>query len=180
MSAPANSGPRLSTVTWVRVAGGADVAAIGRVVLRGLGAAPSASQEADEWGSGPEPVGRELLRNARIDGDLLLLAEVGVTPVGVVRVSPREMSSSRHIGTLALCVDPGWRSQGVGRVALAAAERRAWVDLAVERLEVRVSSDDLALRGLVRSSGYRCERRERHGLLTASGPRDVEVYVLDR
>jgi len=170
----------LGAVTWVRAVGANDVVALGQVLARGLAEAPSAVFEPDELGRDPEAIGRDAVRSARIEGSVLLLAEVGVTPVAMARVTARDLAYQLHVATAVVCVDPAWRGQGVGRALLEAAERRAFGELGVERLEVRVASDDEALRRLAERRGFRRERVERQGLRRDGVLKDLAYYVKSR
>ncbi|TNF32622.1 MAG: GNAT family N-acetyltransferase [Deltaproteobacteria bacterium] len=167
-------------MTWIRPADPADAVAIGRIMLRAFRDAPSAPYEAEELGEDVEGLGRDLLRSARSDGHLMLVTEVGATPVAVARVAPRDLARSHHIAQVVLCVDPEWRGRGVGEATLRAAEERAFSELRVERLELRIASNDEALLALARRGGYRCERTERGALFTAGSAKDLFFYVLDR
>jgi len=170
----------LAAMTWVRPAGAGDVAAIGRVMVRSAIDAPSGIYELAELGDDVDGLGRDVLRAARLDGHLVLLTEVGMTPVALARVVPRDLERSRHIAQVLVCVDPEWRGRGIGDATLRAAERRAFHDLRVERLELRVAADDAPLLRLARRHGYRRERVERGALVVAGAAKDLFFCVRDR
>lgn len=98
---------------------------------------------------------RHNLREATRDpGQLVLVAEAGLGPVGFAWLVLEVDGNGRRRGELAaIYVHPGWRGQGVGRQLMAEAEEsfRSW---GCHSIHLMVTARNERAVGLYRSLGY--------------------------
>lgn len=172
---------RVGAHVHLRVAEADDALSLGALLRRCLSDAPSAIYEEDEVARTADALGRDMLRVARIEGHLLLLGELGAMAVSVGQVAPREFVRARHVAALGILVDPAWRGRGVGEATLRGLLRRGFgFDRGLERVEVRIADDDLALRTLAARCGFAVERVEKGALRVGGRTKDLLIYVADR
>lgn len=180
-ASPLARASRLGAHLHLRVAEADDALTLGTLLKRCLIDAPSAMYEADEVARTADSLGRDVLRAARIEGHLLLLGELGAVAVAVGQVARREFVRARHVASLGILVDPAWRGRGVGEATLRGLLRRGFsLDRGLERVEVRVADDDLALRTLATRCGFAVERVEKGALRVGGQTKDLLIYVADR
>lgn len=162
-------------IRWVRAEDAAALAAIDqRVVAAGQGVVRSVDQADDEAG-----YTRRILAvlDAPIGQRAMWVAEVDGVVVGEATVSRYGVAFCRHIGSLAVQVDPAFQGRGLGRALM-----EAIVDWGtthrIERLQLSVIADNQRAIALYTSLGFVIEGRRPQFLLRPNGTRTDDVLMV--
>lgn len=133
--------------------------------------------EADEFTQSAEDESRRVARlNARANS-LVILAEEGSTPIGLLTAVGGEVRRLRHSATLALGVARSHWGQGAATRMLE--QVVAWSGSAgLHRLELTVHTTNLRAIEVYLRAGFRVEGLRRHSLLV--GGHHVDEYLMAR
>lgn len=131
--------------------------------------------EPDEFVQTAEDESKRIVRlNGRPNG-LVLLAEDGGTPVGILTAAGGEVRRLRHSATLAIGVAKSHWGQGIASAMLVEAKSWAWSS-GLRRLELTVHTSNLRALTVYLRAGFEVEGLRRDSLLIDG--KYVDEYVM--
>lgn len=158
-----------------------DVFELGLFMHRALEDAPSSQLEAGELNPDLEHMGQYVLAQSLFGNESQWLVERGNQLLGLFRFLPKEFLRARHVGQARILVLREHRQEGIGAFLLKEGLERVFSMHGIERVEMQVADDDVALLALLASSSYpwRRERLATKALYVDGHYVDLGIWVTD-